>query len=49
VKEGDKVVAGQPLATVEAMKMENILRAHHGGIGQGGERRSRPEPRRRRR
>jgi propionyl-CoA carboxylase alpha chain len=31
VKEGDKVVAGQPLATVEAMKMENILRAHHGG------------------
>ena len=27
VKEGDKVEAGQPLATVEAMKMENILRA----------------------
>ena len=27
VKPGDKVEAGQPLATVEAMKMENILRA----------------------
>jgi propionyl-CoA carboxylase alpha chain len=27
VKEGDRVEAGQPLATVEAMKMENILRA----------------------
>jgi propionyl-CoA carboxylase alpha chain len=27
VAEGDKVVAGQQLATVEAMKMENILRA----------------------
>ena len=27
VKEGDTVVAGQPLAVVEAMKMENILRA----------------------
>jgi propionyl-CoA carboxylase alpha chain len=26
-KEGDKVEAGQPLAIVEAMKMENILRA----------------------
>ena len=32
VKEGDKVVAGQPLATVEAMKMENILRAEKSGI-----------------
>ena len=31
VGEGDKVEPGQPLATVEAMKMENILRAHHGG------------------
>jgi len=31
VREGDKVEPGQPLATVEAMKMENILRAHHGG------------------
>ena len=31
VKPGDKVEPGQPLATVEAMKMENILRAHHGG------------------
>ncbi|WP_037498003.1 acetyl-CoA carboxylase biotin carboxylase subunit [Sphingomonas jaspsi] len=27
VKEGDKVEAGQPVAVVEAMKMENILRA----------------------
>jgi propionyl-CoA carboxylase alpha chain len=27
VKPGDRVEAGQPLATVEAMKMENILRA----------------------
>ena len=27
VAPGDKVEAGQPLAVVEAMKMENILRA----------------------
>ena len=27
VKVGDSVEAGQPLAVVEAMKMENILRA----------------------
>ena len=27
VQAGDKVEAGQPLAVVEAMKMENILRA----------------------
>ena len=27
VGEGDRVEAGQPLAVVEAMKMENILRA----------------------
>jgi propionyl-CoA carboxylase alpha chain len=31
VQEGDKVEAGQPLATVEAMKMENILRAEKSG------------------
>ncbi len=31
VKAGDKVEAGQPLATVEAMKMENILRAQKSG------------------
>jgi len=31
VGEGDKVEAGQPLATVEAMKMENILRAEKAG------------------
>ena len=29
---GDKVEAGQPLATVEAMKMENILRAEKSGV-----------------
>jgi propionyl-CoA carboxylase alpha chain len=32
VAEGDKVEAGQPLAVVEAMKMENILRAEKAGI-----------------
>ena len=32
VAEGDKVEAGQPLATVEAMKMENILRAEKAGV-----------------
>lgn len=32
VAEGDKVEAGQPLATVEAMKMENILRAEKSGV-----------------
>ena len=31
VKEGDQVEAGQPLAVVEAMKMENILRAEKSG------------------
>ena len=35
VKAGDKVEAGQPVAVVEAMKMENILRAAKGGDGQG--------------
>jgi propionyl-CoA carboxylase alpha chain len=32
VGEGDKVEAGQPLAVVEAMKMENILRAQKAGV-----------------
>ena len=32
VAEGDTVEPGQPLAVVEAMKMENILRAEKGGI-----------------
>lgn len=31
VEEGDEVKAGQPLAVVEAMKMENILRAERDG------------------
>ena len=29
---GDKVEAGQPLAVVEAMKMENILRSPKAGV-----------------
>ena len=32
VKEGDRVEAGQPLAVVEAMKMENILRAEKSAV-----------------
>ncbi len=32
VKEGDKVEEGQPLAVVEAMKMENILRAEKNAV-----------------
>jgi propionyl-CoA carboxylase alpha chain len=32
VEAGDSVEAGQPLAIVEAMKMENILRAEKGGV-----------------
>ena len=32
VKEGDQVEAGQPLAVVEAMKMENILRAEKSAV-----------------
>jgi propionyl-CoA carboxylase alpha chain len=31
VNAGDAVEAGQPLAVVEAMKMENILRAEKSG------------------
>ena len=31
VAEGDEVEAGQALATVEAMKMENVLRAERPG------------------
>jgi propionyl-CoA carboxylase alpha chain len=32
VEEGEEVQLGQPLATVEAMKMENILRAEKTGV-----------------
>ena len=32
VGEGDSVEPGQPLATIEAMKMENILRAERAGV-----------------
>jgi propionyl-CoA carboxylase alpha chain len=32
VEAGDRVEAGQPLAIVEAMKMENILRAEKSGV-----------------
>ena len=32
VGEGEKVEAGQPLAVIEAMKMENILRAEKAGV-----------------
>ena len=32
VKVGDKVIAGQPLCIIEAMKMENVLRAEKNGI-----------------
>ncbi len=32
VKEGDTVEIGQPLAVIEAMKMENILRAQKAGV-----------------
>jgi propionyl-CoA carboxylase alpha chain len=32
VEAGDKVEAGQPLAIIEAMKMENILRAEKAGV-----------------
>jgi len=32
VAEGDEVQEGQPLCTVEAMKMENVLRAERRGV-----------------
>jgi propionyl-CoA carboxylase alpha chain len=32
VKEGQKVAAGETLAVVEAMKMENVLRAERAAI-----------------
>ena len=47
VKVGQKVEAGQPVAVMEAMKMENILRADQSGEGQGHPRQARRQPRRR--
>ena len=44
VKAGDKVEAGQPLAVVEAMKMENILRAEKSAHGQGDAGQGRRQP-----
>ncbi len=32
VKPGDQVAKGQPLIVVEAMKMENIIKANHAGV-----------------
>ena len=32
VKPGERVAAGQPVAVVEAMKMQNELTARHGGV-----------------
>ena len=32
VKPGETVAAGQPVAVVEAMKMQNELAARHGGV-----------------
>jgi propionyl-CoA carboxylase alpha chain len=32
VKEGQEVKAGEPVAVIEAMKMENVLRAEIDGI-----------------
>ena len=32
VKQGDRVAPGQPVAVVEAMKMQNELTARHGGV-----------------
>ena len=32
VEEGEEIKAGQPLCVVEAMKMENILKAERDGV-----------------
>ena len=48
VAEGEEVQEGQPLAIIEAMKMENVLRAEKGRQGGEDPRRGRREPRRRR-
>jgi acetyl-CoA/propionyl-CoA carboxylase biotin carboxyl carrier protein len=35
VAEGDRVAAGDLVATVEAMKMEQLVRAHRAGVVRG--------------
>ncbi len=32
VKEGDRVEKGQPIMTIESMKMETVIEAPHGGV-----------------
>ena len=44
VKEGQEVKAGETLAVVEAMKMENVLRAEHRRHGQEDQREARRQP-----
>ena len=48
VAEGQKVAAGETLAVVEAMKMENVLRAERSGDGRAYSRQARRQPRCRR-
>ena len=45
VKEGQEVKAGETVAVVEAMKMENVLRAESDGIGEEDQRQARRQPR----
>jgi hypothetical protein len=45
---GQEVKAGEALCVVEAMKMENILRAERDGRGQSRQGQARRQPRRRR-
>ena len=44
VKEGQEVKAGETVAVVEAMKMENVLRAEIDGIGEEDPRQARRQP-----
>ena len=45
VAEGQEVKAGEQLAVVEAMKMENVLRAERDGDGEEDSRQARRQPR----